>query len=83
MLKFKASIIDGMQRNKKVDERISEEMAARGFVRSFKQCRNKAVSANAIRLSFLRQECPASFRAHVQQTNRTCDRPMLRSNTDA
>ena len=39
-----------------------------------------AVSANAIRVSFLRQECPASYRAHVEQTNRTCDRPMTRSN---
>ena len=33
--------LDGMRRNKKVYERISEEMAARGFVRTFKQCRNK------------------------------------------
>ena len=33
--------LDGMLRNKKVYERISEEMAGRGFVRTFKQCRNK------------------------------------------
>ena len=33
--------LDGMRRNKKVYEQISEEMAARGFVRTFKQCRNK------------------------------------------
>ena len=30
--------LDGMRRNKKVYERISEEMSARGFVRTFKQC---------------------------------------------
>ena len=30
----------------------------------------------------LRQKCPASFRVHVEQTNRTCDRPMTRSDTD-
>ena len=42
------------------------------------------VSANAIRVLFLRQKCPASFRVHdVEQTNRTCDRPMTRSNPDA
>ena len=43
MSKYKDSLetLDGMRRNKKVYERISEEMAARGFVRSFKQCRNK------------------------------------------
>ena len=40
MLKYKASL-DGMRRNKKIYERTSEEMAARGFVRSFKQRRNK------------------------------------------
>ena len=33
--------LDGMRRNKRVFERISEEMAARDFTRSFKQCRNK------------------------------------------
>ena len=33
--------LDGMRRNKKVYELISEEMSARGFVRTFKQCRNK------------------------------------------
>ena len=33
--------LDGMRGNKRVFERISEEMAARGFTRSFKQCRNK------------------------------------------
>ena len=33
--------LDGMRRNKKVYERISEEMTAHGFVRTFKQCRNK------------------------------------------
>ena len=32
--------LDGMRRNKKVYELISEEMSARGFVRTFKQCRN-------------------------------------------
>ena len=35
MSKYKASL-DGMRRNKKVYERTSEEMAARGFVRSVK-----------------------------------------------
>ena len=40
MSKYKASL-DGMRRNKKTYERISEEIAARGFVRSLKQCRNK------------------------------------------
>ena len=33
--------LDGMRRNKKVYNRISEMMASRGFVRSFVQCRNK------------------------------------------
>ena len=42
-----------------------------------------AVSANTIRVSILRQECPASFRAHVEQTSRTCDRLTTRSSTDA
>ena len=32
---------DGMRRNNRVFECISEEMAASGFTRSFKQCRNK------------------------------------------